>query len=112
MIANVVQTELLNQHKDLTVDGKQAVVRNGYLPERTAQAGIGEIPVKVSRVRDRSGQGVKFNSQLLPPYLKHSKSLDELIPWLYLKGISTGDHQEALAALLGDQAKLAVSQHR
>jgi len=108
LIANAVQAELLellNQHKDLTVDGKQAVVRNGYLPERTVQTGIGEIPVKVPKVRDRSGQGIKFNSQLLPPYLKRSKSLDELIPWLYLKGISTGDHQEALAALLGDQAK-------
>jgi transposase-like protein len=108
LIANAVQAELqelLNKHKDLVVDGKQAVVRNGYLPERTVQTGIGEVPVKVPKVRDRSGQGIKFNSELLPPYLKRSKSLSELIPWLYLKGISTGDHQEALSALLGDQAK-------
>ena len=57
------------------------------------------------RVRDRSGDGVTFSSALLPPYLKRARSVEELIPWLYLKGVSTGDYQEALAALLGDQAK-------
>ncbi len=84
---------------------RQAVVRNGYLPERTVQTGIGDVAVKVPKVRDRSGDGVRFNSSLLPPYLKRARSIEELIPWLYLKGISTGDYQEALAALLGDQAK-------
>ncbi|TKJ09230.1 transposase, partial [Halomonas sp. 15WGF] len=59
----------------------------------------------VPRVRDRSGDGVTFSSALLPPYLKRARSIEELIPWLYLKGVSTGDYQEALSALLGDQAK-------
>lgn len=84
--------------------GRQAVVRNGYLPERTVQTGVGDVAVKVPKVRDRSGSGVKFNSALLPPYLKRAKSVDELIPWLYLRGISTGDFQQALTALVGDQA--------
>ena len=97
--------ELLDEHRDLTVDGKQAVVRNGYLPERTVQSGIGDIPVKVPKVRDRSGQGIKFNSQLVPPYLKRAKAMEEFIPWLYLKGVSTGDMQPALERLLGEGAK-------
>ena len=97
--------ELLAEYRDVTVDGKRAVVRNGHLPERTVQTGIGDIPVKVPKVRDRSGQGIKFNSQLLPPYLKRTRTLEEFIPWLYLKGVSTGDMQPALESLLGDGAK-------
>ena len=69
------------------------------------QTGIGDVEIKVPRVRDRSGDGVTFSSALLPPYLKRARSIEELIPWLYLKGVSTGDYQEALSALLGDQAK-------
>lgn len=88
-----------------TADGRAAVVRNGYLPEREIQTGIGAVKVKVPKVRDRSGAGIKFNSRLLPPYLRRTESLDELLPWLYLKGISTGDFGEALQALLGEQAK-------
>jgi len=97
-------SEMLERYAHLTVDDKQAVVRNGYLPERTIQTGLGDIPVKVPKVRDRSGQGIKFNSQLVPPYLKRTKNLEEFIPWLYLKGISTGDMQPALEALLGEGA--------
>lgn len=96
--------ELLSQYSGLKVDGKQAVVRNGYLPERTVQTGLGDIPVKVPKVRDRSGQGIKFNSTLIPPYLKRTKAVEEFIPWLYLKGISTGDMQPALETLLGEGA--------
>jgi transposase-like protein len=81
------------------------VVRNGYLPERTVQTGIGDVDVRVPKVRDRSGGGACFRSELLPPYLKRARSVEELIPWLYLKGVSTGDYQEALSALLGDRAK-------
>lgn len=77
-------------------DGRQAVVRNGYLPERTLQTGIGDVAIQVPKVRDRSGNGVKFKSSLLPPYLKCTKSIEELLPWLYLKGLSTGDYSEAL----------------
>jgi len=96
--------ELIASYSAMTVDGKKAVVRNGSLPERTIQTGLGELPVEVPKVRDRSGQGVKFNSRLIPPYLKRTKALEELIPWLYLKGISTGDMQPALEALLGEGA--------
>lgn len=109
LIAKAVEAELatfLAQYADQRLDdGRQAVVRNGYLPERTVQTGVGDVCVQVPKVRDRSGGGARFNSSLLPPYLKRARSIEELIPWLYLKGISTGDYQEALAALLGDQAK-------
>lgn len=84
--------------------GRQAVVRNGYLPEREVQTGIGAVRVKVPRVRDRSGTGIQFHSALLPPYMRRSKSLEALLPWLYLKGVSTGDFAEALQALLGPEA--------
>ena len=97
--------ELLIQYADQTVNGKRAVVRNGYLPERSIQTGLGEVPVKVPKVRDRSGGGIKFNSKLVPPYLKRTKNVEEFIPWLYLKGISTGEMQPALEALLGEGAK-------
>ncbi|EGV27648.1 transposase mutator type [Thiorhodococcus drewsii AZ1] len=109
LIAQAVEAELasfLAGHADQRLeDGRRAVVRNGYLPERTVQTGLGDVAVKVPKVRDRSGSGAIFHSSLLPPYLKRSRSVEELIPWLYLKGISTGDYQEALAALLGDRAK-------
>ena len=85
-------------------EGRRLVIRNGYLPERTIQSGIGDITVKAPRVRDRSGSGIRFTSAILPPYLRRTKSIEELIPWLYLKGISTGDFSEALAALLGPDA--------
>ena len=87
---------LLDEHQGLRLlDGRQALVRNGYLPERTIQTGLGDVAVKVPKVRDRSGSGICFHSALLPPYLKRAKSVEELLPWLYLKGISTGDYQEA-----------------
>jgi transposase-like protein len=109
LIAQAVEAELqvlLEQHAEHRLpDGRKAVVRNGYLPERTVQTGIGDVEIKVPKVRDRSGSGVRFNSTLLPPYLKRARSVEELLPWLYLKGVSTGDYQDALSALLGDQAK-------
>lgn len=109
LIAEAVELELeamLASYRDLKlIDGRQVVVRNGYLPEGTVQTGIGAVTVKVPKIRDRSESGIKFNSTLLPPYLKRSKSMEELIPWLYLKGISTGDFQDALVALVGEHAK-------
>src|SRR5690625_5513502 len=93
LIARAVEAELntfLEQYADHRTDqGHQTVVRNGYLPARTIQTGIGDVEVRVPKVRDRSGCGIKFNSSLLPPYLKRARSVDELIPWLYLKGVST-----------------------
>lgn len=99
----------LSQYRDLRDhQDRQRVVRNGYLPERDIQTGIGHVAVKVPRARDRqpdheSGP-IRFTSSLLPPYLRKTKSMEELIPWLYLKGISTSDFTEALAALLGEDA--------
>jgi putative transposase len=91
-----------------TAEGQQRVVRNGRLPEREIQTGLGSIPVCVPRVRDRGGKGagehIRFTSRILPPYLRRSKTIDELLPWLYLKGVSTGDFSEALAVLLGRDA--------
>jgi transposase-like protein len=109
LIANAVEAELygyLQQFAALKNEkGHQRVVRNGYLPEREIQTGIGAVAVRVPKIRDKSGQGVKFNSTLLPPYVRKTKSIEEVLPWLYLKGISTGDFQEALQALLGSDAK-------
>jgi transposase-like protein len=87
--------------------GHRQVVRNGSLPERTVLTGIGPVEVRQPRVQDRrpADQREKFTSAILPPYLRKTKSLEELIPWLYLKGVSTGDFSEALAALLGPDAK-------
>ena len=97
--------ELLEQFNDVKIEGKQAVVRNGYLPQRQIQTGLGNVEVKIPKVRDRSGQGIKFNSKLIPPYLKRAKSVEEFLPFLYLKGVSTGDFSDALKVLLGDDAE-------
>lgn len=92
-------------------DGHRAVVRNGHLPARSLLTGVGPIQVKQPRVRDRrspheidEGGAEKFTSKILPPYLRKTKAIEELIPWLYLKGISTNDFPEALAALVGVDA--------
>jgi putative transposase len=88
-------------------DGRQRLVRHGHLPERTIQTGIGPVEVCQPRVRDRGAQGaerIRFSSTILPPYARRTKSLDVLLPVLYLRGISSGDLQEALAALLGKDA--------
>ena len=109
LISDAVEAELqelLNQYAELKNEqGHLQVVRNGYLPERSIQTGIGQVKVKVPKIRDKSGQGIKFNSALLPPYLRKTRSVEEVLPWLYLKGISTGDFQEALEALLGSDSK-------
>jgi transposase-like protein len=99
--------EFLVQYREARdSQGRQRVVRNGYLPKREVQTGIGAIEAQVPRVRDREpGESpARFSSQILPPYLRRSKSIEELLPWLYLKGISTGDFSEALEALLGEGA--------
>ena len=88
--------------------GHRRIVRHGHLPERAVQTGIGAVRVRMPRVRDRDPAGaggrIHFTSSILPPYLRRAKSIEELLPWLYLKGISTGDFGEALAALLGPDA--------
>jgi len=98
----------LNQYIELKDDaGRQRMVRNGYMPEREIQSGIGAVPVQAPRVRDRhadTSQRIRFSSSILPPYLRRTRSMEELIPWLYLKGVSTGDFSDALAALVGQDA--------
>ena len=91
----------------LDEEGRQRLVRHGFLPERDMTTGIGKVSVQVPRVRDRGvdSSKIKFTSKIVPPYLRKAKSIEDLPPWLYLKGISTGDFSEALAALLGPDAE-------
>ena len=109
MIQQAIETELaellVSCANVRTLQGKQAVVRNGYLPQRELLTGAGPIPVKVPKVRDRSRSGIKFNSNIVPPYIRKSPRVSAAPPWLYLKGISTGDMSEALRVLLGDDAR-------
>jgi putative transposase len=111
LLAQALEAEvssLLSCHADkLTDDGRRRLVRHGHLPEREIMTGIGPIAVRCPRVRDRGGEGserIRFLSTILPPYARRSKSLEVLIPILYLKGISTGDFEDALIALLGRDA--------
>jgi putative transposase len=110
LLAQAIEAEVadwIEQRKQLTgTAGHRQVVRNGHLPERTITTGVGPVTVKQPRVHDRrpADQKEKFTSAILPPYLRKTKSIEELIPWLYLKGVSTGDFSEALQALLGPDA--------
>jgi transposase-like protein len=111
MLAEAINAEVADwieaRRSCLDDQGHQQVVRNGYLPKRTITSGIGSIEVRQPRVHDRrpEGEREKFSSAILPPYLRKTKSIEELIPWLYLKGVSSGDFSEALAALVGPDAK-------
>jgi len=112
MLGKAIEAEVadyITAHADQRdADGHRLVVRNGHAPERELQTGLGAIPVKQPRVNDKriddDGNRFRFTSHILPPYLRKSKSIEELIPWLYLRGISTGDFSQALAALLGPEA--------
>jgi transposase-like protein len=114
LIQQAVEVELagfLEQFSDrLLADGKSAVVRNGFQPERPIQTGIGPVTVKIPKVRSRDGVPVTFRSALVPPYVRKTATLEAAIPWLYLKGISTGEMAGALEVLVGSEAKgLSVS---
>lgn len=113
LLAQAVEAEaaaFLGRHTDLrTEDGRARIVRHGHLPEREILTGLGSLAVRQPRVRDRGAvagdpERIRFRSALLPPYARRTKSLDVLLPILYLRGLSTGDFQEALAALLGKDA--------
>ena len=112
MLQQVIEAEVqafLTAHAELEdAHGRRRVVRNGHAPEREIQTGIGPIEVRRPKVRDRGdGAGserIRFTSKVLPPFLRRTKNVEELLPWLYLKGISTGQFEEALAALLGPDA--------
>ena len=97
--------ELLGQYAEQRApDGEAAVVRNGYLPEREIQTGIGPVTVRIPKVRSKTGEAVTFRSALVPPYVRKAQSLEAALPWLYLKGISSGEMEDALKVLLGPQA--------
>jgi transposase-like protein len=110
LLAQAVEAEVaawIDDHAHLKDDqGRRQVVRNGHLPERAIQTGIGAVEVQQPRVRDRRpvDQREAFTSAILPPYLRKTRSLEGLLPWLYLKGVSTGDFAEALQAILGPDA--------
>lgn len=110
LLANAVETEVaawIERHAHHTdAEGHRQVVRNGHLPSRSILTGIGPVEVTQPRVHDRrpADQRERFSSRILPPYLRKTRSVEELIPWLYLKGVSTGDFTEALQALVGPDA--------
>jgi putative transposase len=111
LLTQAVEAEVagfLTKHADLkTEGGLSRVVRHGHLPEREIMTGIGPVSVRQPRVRDREaadGERIRFSPTILPPYARRTKSLEVLIPILYLKGISTGDFEEVLAALVGKDA--------
>ena len=89
-------------------DGRDRVVRHGHGPHRAIQTGVGPVEVRRAKVRDRGEVGaeekIRFTSSILPKWARRTKSLDALLPVLYLRGVSTGDFQEVLAALLGKDA--------
>ena len=112
MLGNAIEAEVADyvaaHAHERDADGHRLVVRNGHAVEREVQTGLGAIPVKQPRVNDKrvddDGNRLRFTSNILPPYLRKTKSIEELIPWLYLRGISTGDFSQALASLLGPDA--------
>ncbi len=98
--------ELLAHHAGRrTESGHAGVVRNGYLPERELQTSLGPVTVKIPKVRAKTGEPVTFQSALVPPYIRKTRSLEAALPWLYLKGISTGEMGAALEVLVGPKAK-------
>jgi len=112
LLAEALEAEIesfLREYQELKDSkGRQRITGNGYLPEREIQTGIGPVSVRVPRSRDRQPdkktEPIYYRSTLVPPYLRRTRSMEELIPWLYLKGISTGDFTEALQALVGKDA--------
>jgi transposase-like protein len=105
LLCRAIETEVaefLERYRKQTDEaGRQRIVRNGHLPARTIQTGIGNLPVKVPRVRDRSGE-IRFSSAILPPYLRRTKTIEELLPWLYLPAAGgelppAGAHEAARA---------------
>ena len=109
LIRRAVEAELktfLDEHEcERHEEGRRAVVRNGYQPEREVLTGIGPVRVQVPKTRDRRREGRCFRSELLPPYLKKARRVEAVLPWLYLKGVSTNDFDEALRALFGESVK-------
>jgi putative transposase len=112
MLLQAIEAEVetfLTAHGSLVDEqGRRRLVRNGHAPERQIQTGIGPLEVRRPKVRDRGGavggEPIRFTSAVLPAYLRRTRNIEQLLPWLYLKGVSTGQFEEALAALLGTDA--------
>jgi len=112
MLAQAIEAEVevfLAAHAGLVdQQGRRRLVRNGHAPERRLQTGIGPLEVRRPKLRDRGGVGdggpIRFTSAILPAYLRRTRNIEELLPWLYLKGVSTGQFAEALTSLLGPDA--------
>ena len=109
LIQQAVEAELqdlLTEHAQRrTQAGTAGVVRNGYLPQRDLQTNLGPVPVQIPKVRSRTGAPVTFRSALVPPYIRKTKTLEAALPWLYLKGVSSGEMSSALEVLVGPEAK-------
>lgn len=103
----------IQRYTNITIDdGMRRIVRNGYHKERTIQTKADNVLLKVPRVRDREenpNRRVYYQSKLIPPYLRRTKDLNEFIPYLYLKGISTNDFSGVLTELLGEEASISPS---
>ncbi|MCU7887423.1 MAG: transposase [Candidatus Thiodiazotropha sp. (ex Lucinoma aequizonata)] len=98
--------ELLAEHSERRrEDGKAGVVRNSHLSGRELQTGLGPVTVQIQKVRAKSGELLTFHSALVPPYVRKTRSLETTLPWLYLKGISSGEIGEALKVLVGQNAE-------
>jgi len=108
LVAQAVQAEfddfLAGVSGERLEDGRAAVVRNGFQPEREILTGLGSVSVRIPKARSRGEEPAVFRSLLVPPYVRRAKSVEAVLPWLYLHGVSTGNMQEALAALLGSEA--------
>jgi len=117
MLQQAIEREVadyIQAHQDCRDnEGRRMVVRNGRLPARKIQSGLGPIQIRQPRVNDRrideKGERIRFTSKILPPYLRKTQSIEQLVPWLYLKGISTDDFPEALAALGHDGSGLSAT---
>ena len=118
LLAQAIEMEVevaLGEHAHLrTDDGRRRLVRHGHGPERQILTGIGPLPVRRAKLRDRGasdgGERIRFTSVILPLFARRTRSLDAVLPVLYLRGISSGDFQEALSALLGQDAPALSAQ--
>jgi putative transposase len=109
LLQQAIEAEVLDQlalQADRRLeDGRAGVVRNGYLPQREIQTGIGPVTVQIPKIRSKTGEPVTFRSALVPPYVRKTQTLEAALPWLYLKGISSGEMGAALEVLVGPEAK-------
>ena len=95
----------MSQHQCLTDDGRVALLRNGYLLKRGILTGLGPVSVHIHKVRSKDGKALTFRSALVPPYVRKTRSLEAALPWLYLKGVSIREMEEALKVLVGHDAQ-------